>query len=131
MPWACSRPISAYGKFWPGRDKFPDASLNDSWQRAVNAFGGVRSSAQVFDAGRTALSGDFARGDRKDRLFRRTRSWPYWRARNKPARDGQQLRVEMASRMRQVLDDQRLVSLDTLLTLGDGLSQMAKGSPAA
>ena len=33
--------------------------------------------------------------------------------------------------MRLVLDDQRLVSLDTLLALGDGLSQMAKGSPAS
>jgi len=32
--------------------------------------------------------------------------------------------------MRQVLNDQRLVSLDTLLTLGDGLNRMAKGSAA-
>ena len=35
--------------------QIPDASLNDSWQRAVNAFGGVHSSVQVFDAGKKAL----------------------------------------------------------------------------
>jgi hypothetical protein len=32
--------------------------------------------------------------------------------------------------MRAVLDDQRLVSLDTLFTLGDGLNRMAQGAPA-
>jgi len=36
----------------------------------------------------------------------------------------------MAARMRAVLDDQRLVSLDTLFTLGDGLTHMAQGAPA-
>ena len=56
---------------------------------------------------------------------------PYWPAPSKTSREGQQLRSEMASRMRQVLDDQRLVSLDTLLALGDGLNQMAKGNAAA
>jgi hypothetical protein len=33
--------------------------------------------------------------------------------------------------MRQVIDDQRLVSLDTLISLGDGLDQMAKGKDVA
>ena len=33
--------------------------------------------------------------------------------------------------MRQVIDDQRLVSLDTLISLGDGLDQMAKGKEIA
>ena len=32
--------------------------------------------------------------------------------------EGQQVRQELANRMRLVLDDQRLVSLDTLLALG-------------
>ena len=35
---------------------------------------------------------------------------------------------EIAQRMRSVLDDQRLVSLDTLFGLYDGLDQMAHGS---
>ncbi|HEX3371383.1 MAG TPA: hypothetical protein VHS08_02635, partial [Candidatus Acidoferrales bacterium] len=46
-------------------------------------------------------------------------------------KEGQQLRLQMARRMHQVMDDQRLVSLDTLITLGDGLDQMAKGKGGA
>jgi hypothetical protein len=44
--------------------------------------------------------------------------------------EGQRIREDMASRMRGVLEDQRLVSLDNLFTLGDGLNKMAQGSPA-
>ena len=36
----------------------------------------------------------------------------------------------MARRIRAVLEDQHLVSLDTLFTLSDGLNQMAQGKPA-
>ncbi len=43
--------------------------------------------------------------------------------------EGQRIRDEMAGRIRAVLDDQRLVSLDTLFTLGDGLTHMAQGAP--
>ena len=39
------------------------------------------------------------------------------------------IRTEMADRMRLVMDDQRLTSLDTLLELSDGLSAMAHGAP--
>ena len=40
------------------------------------------------------------------------------------------MRQEMAAKMRAVLDDQRLVSLDTLFSLGDGLNKMVGGAPA-
>ena len=109
--------------------QIPDASLNDSWQRAVNAFGGVRSSVQVFDAGRVALEAILSAATGKTTLSQ-DQIMALLAGPEQSTRDGQQLRVEMASRMRQVMDDQRLVSLDTLLTLGDGLSRMAKGSPA-
>ena len=38
---------------------------------------------------------------------------------------------EIAGRIRSVLDDQRLVSLDTLLTVGDGLAEKARGKQPA
>jgi hypothetical protein len=41
------------------------------------------------------------------------------------------MRQEMAAKMRSVLEDQRLVSLDTLFALGDGLTKMAGGAPAS
>ena len=42
--------------------------------------------------------------------------------------EGQRIHRELADRIRVVLDDQRLVSLDTLLALGDGLSAMKQAS---
>ena len=44
--------------------------------------------------------------------------------------EGQRIHREMAERIRAVLDDQRLVSLDTLLALGDGLTPTPQGTPA-
>src|SRR5207247_8605039 len=41
--------------------------------------------------------------------------------------EGQQVRQELANKIRSVLDAQHLVSLDALLTLGEGLNQMAQG----
>ena len=41
--------------------------------------------------------------------------------------DGQRVRQELAERIRSVLDGQRLVSLDTLLGLGEGLNELAQG----
>ena len=41
--------------------------------------------------------------------------------------DGQRVRQELADRIRSVLDGQRLVSLDTLLALGEGLNELAQG----
>jgi len=45
--------------------------------------------------------------------------------------EGRQARQEVANKMRAVLDSQRLVSLDTLLALGDGLTQLAQGKTVA
>ena len=110
--------------------QIPDASLNDSWQRVVNAFGAVRSSTQVFDAGKTAL-GEILRAATGKPTLSQDQIMALLAGPDQSSRDGKQLRLEMAIRMRQVLDDQRLVSLDTLLVLGDGLDQMAKGNAKA
>ena len=110
--------------------QIPDESLNDSWQRAVNAFGSVRSSAQVYDAGRTALREIWRASTGKPSLSQ-DQMFALLAGPEQSSREGKQLRLEMAGRMRQVLDDQRLVSLDTLTALGDDLDQMAKGKPAA
>ena len=39
------------------------------------------------------------------------------------------MRQELANRIRSVMDGQRLVSLDTLLALGNGLNELAQGKP--
>ncbi len=44
--------------------------------------------------------------------------------------EAQRTHQEIATRIRNVFEDQRLVSLDTLFALGDGLAAMQQGSPA-
>jgi hypothetical protein len=106
--------------------QIPDASLNDSWLKILNAFGGLHSSDQVYGAGRTAL-GELLRASTGKPYLSQDQLFALLAGPEQYTKEGQQLRSEMAGRMRQVIDDQRLVSLDTLISLGDGLDQMAKG----
>jgi len=110
--------------------QIPDARLNDSWQKILNPFGALHSSDQVYDAGRTAL-GELLRASTGKTFLPQDQIFALLAGPEQYTKEGQQLRSEMASRMHQVIDDQRLVSLDTLISLGDGLDQMAKGKEVA
>jgi len=110
--------------------QIPDARLNDSWQKILNAFGSLHSSDQVYVAGRTAL-GELLRASTGKTYLPQDQLFALLAGPEQYTREAQQLRSEMAGRMRQVIDDQRLVSLDTLISLGDGLDQMAKGKEVA
>ncbi len=110
--------------------QIPDAKMNESWQKILNAFSALKTSDQVYQAGRTALAELLSVSTGKtylpqDQLFALLAGPEQY------TKEGQQLRSEMANRMQQVIDDQRLVSLDTLISLGDGLDQMAKGKETA
>ncbi|MGC2404342.1 MAG: hypothetical protein WA510_31410 [Acidobacteriaceae bacterium] len=105
------------------------AGLNQSWQQAIAPFAGVDSLPQLFDAGQASLKSvalaaggkaDISQGELIDLLAGPPQQ----------SEEGQRMRQEMAAKMHAVLEDQRLVSLDTLFTLGDGLNGMAKGAPA-
>ncbi|HEV2522323.1 MAG TPA: hypothetical protein VGT24_08080 [Candidatus Acidoferrales bacterium] len=106
--------------------QIPDADQSDSWQKIVNAFGPVRSSAQVYEAGRTGLT-ELLRVTTGKPFLPQDQIFALLAGPDQATKDAQQVRSEMAGRMRQVIDDQRLISLDTLVALGDGLNQMAKG----
>ena len=110
--------------------QIPDARLNDSWQKILNAFGALHSSDQVYAAGRTALA-ELLRASTGKTYLPQDQLFALLAGPEQYTKEGQQLRSEMAGRMRQVIDDQRLVSLDTLISLGDGLDQMAKGKEVA
>ena len=103
-----------------------NSHLNDSWQQVIKPFATIRSAAQLYDAGRASLGELFrfstgtARGSHDeiiDLLAGPRQNTP----------EGKQAHRELADRIRSVLDDQRLVSLDTLLTLGDALAEKAGG----
>jgi hypothetical protein len=110
--------------------QIPDANLNDSWQKILNSFVALHSSDQIYRAGRTAL-GELLRASTGKTYLPQDQLFALLAGPEQYTKEGQQLRSEMAGRMRQVIDDQRLVSLDTLISLGDGLDQMAKGKEVA
>ena len=103
--------------------------INSSWQQAIAPFASVDSLPHLFDAGQTSLKtvaqaaagkSDLSQGELIELLAGPPQNTP----------EGRRMRQDMAAKMRSVLDDQRLVSLDTLFSLGDGLNKMAGGAPA-
>jgi hypothetical protein len=106
--------------------QIPNSHLNDSWRRVIKPFGTVRSAAQIYDAGRLSLGELFrssigkAKGSQDEIID--LLAGPL-----QNSSEGRQMHREVAARIRSVLDDQRLVSLDTLFTVGDGLAEKARG----
>jgi len=107
--------------------QIPATELNGSWQKAIKPFGKVLSSAQLFDAGRDSLAelllaASGQRNRSQDEIIDLL-TGPL-----QASADGQRMHEEMANGIRSVLDGQRLVSLDTVLALGDGLDAMVRGA---
>jgi hypothetical protein len=109
--------------------EIPSAELNTSWQKMIAPFAKISSSTQLFDSTRSSLgellvaaggTPNGSPGEIVDML-----AGP-----RQETADGQRVHQELARRMRAVLEDQHLVSLDTLFALSDGLNQMSQGKPA-
>jgi len=109
--------------------EIPVAQLDSSWQNLIGPFAKITSSPQLFDSTRgsfesllqTATGKPGASQDEMVDLL----AGP-----QQQKSDGQQVHAAIAGRIRAVLNDQRLVSLDTLFALSDGLDEMAQGHPA-
>jgi hypothetical protein len=107
--------------------EIPAATLNSSWQQVVRPFDKVSSPTQLFDAGRTALQGLLVAATGKpdasqDKIINLL-AGPH-----QSAPEAQRMHELIANRIRSILDEQRLVSLDTLLALGDGLREGPQGN---
>jgi len=100
--------------------------LNDSWQQVIKPFAGVRSAAQTYEAGRTSLGELFRFTTGKSRASQ-DEIVDLLAGPRQTTPEGMQMHREVAHRIHSVLADQRLVSLDTLLTLGDALTEKARG----
>ncbi len=105
--------------------------LNDSWQKVINPFAaGISSQAQLFDAAQASIHDLWRAAAGRSNLSQgEVISLLAGPKQSNPA--GQQVRQELANRIRSVMDGQRLVSLDTLLALGNGLNELAQGKPVA
>jgi hypothetical protein len=108
------------------------AQINTSWMEMLKPFSEVSTPAQLFTAGRNSVEQVFratgkANVSQLEMINRLAGA-------HQTTTEGQQVQTEMANRIRSVLDDQRLVSVDTLFALDDGLknpSQMNKDELAA
>ncbi len=105
--------------------EIPEAELNRSWQSIVKPFSTVRSEPQLYDAGRHSVrelllaSTGKAEGS-EDELI------DVLAGPNESTPEAEQVHEQIANDIRSVMESQRLISLDTILGLGDGLEEMAK-----
>lgn len=104
--------------------------LDDSWQQVIKPFAMVKSAGDLFEAGRTSLDElvQFASGKSKasqDEIIELLAGPPQVSA------EGNRIHRDVANQIRSAMDDQRLVSLDTLFTVGDALAQKAQGKQPA
>lgn len=107
--------------------EIPDNKVNSSWQGMVGPFVGASSSVQLFAATRNSLRStlEAASGQpnlSQDQIIELLAGPP------QQTDAGKRAHQEIAQRIRSVLDDQRLASLDTLFALYDGLDSMAHGT---
>lgn len=101
-------------------------NLNESWHRVLSPFAQVGSLAQLFDAGKNSTAELWRAASGRSNLTQdEVVGWLAGPAQN--TAEGRQVRSELAARIQGVLNAQRLVSLDTLLTLGEGLTEMSQG----
>ena len=101
--------------------------LNSSWQDTIGPFGRFSTGAQLLTAGRSSIEAVFRAATGKPSVSQDEMITVLAGVRQTTP-EGQRMRLEMANRIRAVLDDQRLVSVDTLFALDDGLKDSAQGA---
>ena len=104
--------------------EIPREELNVSFQKVIKPFGKIGSPTQLFDAGRislreVALVATGKPQTSQDQIIELL-AGPI-----QVSAEGQRIHQALANRMRSVMDAQRLVPLDTIVTLGDGLHDVA------
>jgi hypothetical protein len=105
-------------------------NLDGSWQQVIKPFAKVRSSAQLFDAGRTSLA-EVLRAATGKPSATQDEIIQLLAGPQQTVPEARRMHEEVANRIRAVMDGQRLVSLDTLLALGQGLNDKAQGKPVS
>lgn len=112
------------------QDEIPESNWNQSWDGVIKPFNDIRSSTQLYRAARVSLR----------ELFQASAGTP------NPSQSGiidllagpeqstdvgKQVRADLANKIRSMMVAQRLVSLDTIFRLGDGLDQLVKGQKSS
>ena len=106
--------------------QIPNQRLNESWQEVIKPFAAIRTAPQLYDAGHDSLSQIFRFSTGKP-ILSQDKIIEMLAGPVQPEPAARQMHRESASRIRSVLDDQRLVSLDTLATVGEALKEKERG----
>jgi len=106
--------------------QIPSSHLNDSWQKLIEPFATVKSASQLFDAGETSL-GQLIRSATGKTRGSQDEIIELLAGPQQSTPDGRQVHRELAGRIRSILDEQRLVSLDTLSIVGESLAEKERG----
>jgi hypothetical protein len=109
--------------------QIPTPDWNDSWQRVIGPFAHAVSAAQLFDAARSSL-GELFQAAAGKRDLSQDEIVALLAGPEQTSPEGRKVRQALANEISSVLDAQRLVSLDTIFALGDGLKQMPQGKAA-
>jgi hypothetical protein len=108
--------------------QIPKTALDDSWQQAIKPFAKIHTSTQLVDAGRASLSEVVRAANGKSRPTQ-DEIIELLAGPRQTNPEGKRMHEELANRIRSVMDSQRLVSLDTILAVGDALRDKAQGKP--
>ncbi|MFP5229693.1 MAG: hypothetical protein ACLGXA_18930 [Acidobacteriota bacterium] len=109
------------------QQQIPAGAMNASWQGMVQPFIGATTPAQLFEAARSSLRASVTAASGQGNLSE-DQVIELLAGPAQTGDTGKRVHEEIAQRIRSVLDDQRLVSLDTLFGLYDGLDQLAHGA---
>lgn len=99
------------------------SDINESWRQTIEPFLSAPTSPQMYDAARASLAA-LMRAATGDPSFTQENLINLLAGPTQPTIDAKQVHDELANKIRTVLADQRLVSLDSLMELGDDLSKL-------
>lgn len=105
-------------------------NLDHSWQNVLMPFEHVHTSSQLYEAGCASLA-QLSRAATGQTSLSQDEIVQLLAGPRQTAPDARRIHSELADRIRSVLDAQRLVSLDTLTALDNGLREKAAGNPPA
>jgi hypothetical protein len=108
--------------------QIPTVRLNESWQAAIKPFAKIRNQAQVYEAGNASISEVLRAATGKPRTSQ-NELIELLASPRQTTPDAKKVHDEVANAMRTVLDSQRLVSLDVIHGLGQGLQDKLQGKP--
>jgi len=107
--------------------EIPNADLNASWQKLIDPFASIVSPGQLFDAAHDSLKTLLVSAG-SNTNFSQDEVVSLLAGPRQVNPESQRTHNQLAGRIGTILEEQRLVSIDTLFALSDGLKEMEHGA---